>query len=408
MAGENSYMLDQATAQYTPSSYANGSGYPGPTAFNQVGMPDYLYYSHNNYSGLQYAVEEFCLNNGNVAASSTDYDHPTISEFEWAIRANPQNKPVPGHRYFFRIRSYGTNSNGTGFSSPVGDGHYDDDYPRNTTAADGSGYVYALYRSTFTYDNGAGPIYYGNRWPGATGNSNDNATTVPSSRRYIYDPTTNSYGTSAMSSVICQQNANDYRASAPYAYLDIQDFPLPVHYLNPLSSVIVNKSQVALSWSTAQEMNAKGFDIERSIDGGKDFTKIGYVASKAVNGNASTPHSYSFTDIAPSEGVNLYRLKQVDLDGQFEYSTTTSQSLVGGVNSGMKIYPNPATSVINVTNLLAGTNVRIANAAGQIVYISLIYSNSQQISVQNLPAGVYFLQAITTDGQKLNAKFIKK
>ncbi|HEY4148768.1 MAG TPA: LamG-like jellyroll fold domain-containing protein [Chitinophagaceae bacterium] len=77
-------------------------------------------------------------------------------------------------------------------------------------------------------------------------------------------------------------------------------------------------SQAILQWQTAQEENSRSFAIERSADG-LTYISIGNVDAA---GNSSSPRSYSFTDAAPVNGKNYYRLKQVDLDGLFTYSET--------------------------------------------------------------------------------------
>jgi hypothetical protein len=76
-----------------------------------------------------------------------------------------------------------------------------------------------------------------------------------------------------------------------------------------------------LTWETALEINNNGFEIEKSLDGFSFYT-IGWVTG---NGNSTVSHLYKFDDYKIElGGTYYYRLKQVDYDGQFEYSNMVS------------------------------------------------------------------------------------
>lgn len=94
--------------------------------------------------------------------------------------------------------------------------------------------------------------------------------------------------------------------------LDESSIALPVK-LSAFSAAAANNG-INLNWTTVSEINNKGFDIEKSTDG-KVFNKIGYAASKAVDGSNSLPLTYTFADNAPAAGTNYYRLHQIDIDG---------------------------------------------------------------------------------------------
>jgi len=98
---------------------------------------------------------------------------------------------------------------------------------------------------------------------------------------------------------------------------------LPVELTSFSASLI--GSTVKLNWQTATEVNNYGFEIQRlkdsKIEGLKDWEKVGFVAG---TGNSNSSKSYSFTeDLTLNLNHTLkvqYRLKQIDNDGQFEYS----------------------------------------------------------------------------------------
>lgn len=100
----------------------------------------------------------------------------------------------------------------------------------------------------------------------------------------------------------------------------------------------VSKNSALLNWVTESETNNYGFDIERSQDD-VDFTKIDFVAG---HGTVTEAKLYQYSDAGLQPGHYYYRLKQVDLDGSFEYSPTLEISI--GVPDKFTLnqnYPNP-------------------------------------------------------------------
>ncbi|MGB5531279.1 MAG: M28 family peptidase [Ignavibacteriaceae bacterium] len=92
---------------------------------------------------------------------------------------------------------------------------------------------------------------------------------------------------------------------------------VPVELLAFTASV--NNSEVQLLWSTASELNNRGFEIERSINNTDNFVTIGFVEGKS---SSTEINYYSFNDQPDLSGNSklFYRLKQVDFDGTFSYS----------------------------------------------------------------------------------------
>lgn len=91
--------------------------------------------------------------------------------------------------------------------------------------------------------------------------------------------------------------------------------PLPVELIS--FSANIHEEGVLLEWSTGAEINNSHFEIELSYDGVNWF-KIGLVEG---SGNSTQNIDYKFLDNSASEGLQYYRLKQVDFDNSFQYST---------------------------------------------------------------------------------------
>ena len=108
--------------------------------------------------------------------------------------------------------------------------------------------------------------------------------------------------------------------------------------LNSFTSSI-SDNNVTLSWSTATEKNNYGFEIERkSLD--NDYKRIGFIKGK---GTATEINNYSYTDKSVAPGLYMYRLKQIDQNGEYKY-----YNLAGEINIGhpaeyslSQNYPNP-------------------------------------------------------------------
>ena len=148
------------------------------------------------------------------------------------------------------------------------------------------------------------------------------------------------------------------------------------------------KDASLLQWTTANELNNKLFEPEHSTDA-KTFAKIGEVAA---TGNTNIQQHYSFIHASPVTGINYYRLKQVDLNGNYSYSKTISISF-GQQQPLLALSPNPAQNVLHVSYIPVGVKeIIIYNAAGKTIKHIQIDKSSVDINVAALSAGSYFVR----------------
>lgn len=167
---------------------------------------------------------------------------------------------------------------------------------------------------------------------------------------------------------------------------------LPVQLLN-FTGTNLGKA-VQLNWRTAQEINSDYFNVERSVDG-RHFNYIGKVAAA---GNSSSTQDYGYTDYAVPAPVNkniYYRLKQVDKDGHYEYSSVVSINIEKV--TAMAVYPNPCKGIFNLVTgeVNQKLDVQVYDATGRIVYHNN-FSNTNAALI-SLPGakGVYMMKITT-------------
>ncbi len=170
-----------------------------------------------------------------------------------------------------------------------------------------------------------------------------------------------------------------------------------------------------LNWTTLSEQNSKGFELQRSVDG-NNFSPLGFVSSKAATGNSVTTLNYGFVDTRPFAGSNYYRIRQLDRDGKFTYSSVVLlRSLNAKSLTISSIYPNPVSTVLNMvvtTPTSQKLNVVVTDLAGKIVMQQSMYAvngdNKIQLNIGKLPSGSYLLKAICDNGCETAVnKFVK-
>jgi hypothetical protein len=185
----------------------------------------------------------------------------------------------------------------------------------------------------------------------------------------------------------------------------IVDEILPVE-LTSFTSMIT-PAGIQLNWTTATEINNRGFEIERKADEG-DFTLIGFVAG---NGTTTETQEYTFTDNISAPGNYIYRLKQLDFDGRFEYSSEIEVEFAGMLSFALSSnYPNPfnPSTKINYSIAEAGfVKLSVYNLLGQEVAVlvnDVKNAGSYEVSfdASNLSSGTYIYKLAS--GSKVEVK----
>lgn len=188
-------------------------------------------------------------------------------------------------------------------------------------------------------------------------------------------------------------------ASGTWTQPDI--VPLPVE-LASFTSIIDNNA-VTLTWETATEVNNYGFDVERKNQSG-NWEKLGFVEG---GGTTNSTKVYSFIDDnIINENEVSYRLKQIDIDGTFNYSKilVVDVSVLTGIEDDLphstklsQNYPNPFNPTTTFSFELAEisfVNLSVYDVIGQkvaeLVNESLVGGvYNREFNAKNLPSGTY-------------------
>lgn len=166
---------------------------------------------------------------------------------------------------------------------------------------------------------------------------------------------------------------------------------LPVTGLEFIANRINNR-QVRLNWKTVQEINNKGFFIERKKDTDTGFAEIHFERTKAANGVSTFPMEYTYTDANDFTGRTYYRLKQQDIDGR--YSLSVIRYVTGEANNSIQLKAWPVPAVNSFTVNLTGIEkdmLQIFDLNGRLLR-SLVITAENPLQINNLQAGVYILK----------------
>jgi hypothetical protein len=180
---------------------------------------------------------------------------------------------------------------------------------------------------------------------------------------------------------------------------DPVSLPVKLVSFNALHS----ENAVCLSWATAEEVNTSHFEIQRSSDA-KIFSKVGTVDAKSASGTAG---SYAFEDRTAKNQTFAqwyYRLKMVDNDGTYAYSSV--KSIENSNFTAAIIYPNPVAHKLYLTdqNISQLKDLSIINSGGTQLYKSAKVEKGE-ILLTGYPAGMYILKLTYTDGSVVSKKF---
>jgi hypothetical protein len=165
---------------------------------------------------------------------------------------------------------------------------------------------------------------------------------------------------------------------------------LPVKFLSFTAQQASGK--VGLKWQTAQELNNKEFQVQRRMSTG-GWETIATVPSKAYNGNSGIVLDYSYDDYANLEGKGqvYYRIRQVDIDGNSDFSEIRSVRN-NSKQFSITVYPNPGHDPkVTIPDGVGIVDISISDMSGKEVQ-RWNATTLKSIQLQNLRPGMYTIR----------------
>jgi Bacterial Ig domain/Secretion system C-terminal sorting domain len=179
----------------------------------------------------------------------------------------------------------------------------------------------------------------------------------------------------------------------------------------------VDACEVRLDWATASEQNSKSFEVWRSTDGNKTWTKL---TTLAAAGNSTVFRAYTFTDTKPNRS-NIYKLVQTDFDGKeaiFLSGTMVTNGCFEDTDNGISgLYPNPnSVNELNVKfytdrNDTENINFVVYDVLGRVVVtypVTIVRgANVIKLDITNLHSGAYMVKAVGEGWYSLPQKLVR-
>ncbi|MDX2245902.1 MAG: T9SS type A sorting domain-containing protein [Bacteroidia bacterium] len=167
-------------------------------------------------------------------------------------------------------------------------------------------------------------------------------------------------------------------------------------------------SDIQLKWTTSFELNNNGFEVQMLSPASQDFQTLGFVQGA---GTTSEKQNYAYLVRGRKPGTYVFRLRQVDYDGHYTFSSRVSATVVAE-KLGIYMYPNPSTGEVN---LVIGNNdrqqvsVELYDGMGRLVkplHKGIMEKGSQTLrfDLSDLPSGIYMLRAtngVTTTVERI-------
>lgn len=164
--------------------------------------------------------------------------------------------------------------------------------------------------------------------------------------------------------------------------------PLPVEWL-AFDVELLDERHVQLSWMPSSQTNNDYFTIEKS-ENGYDWISLGNVKGA---GTTAELLSYQFADDNPFEGINYYRIKQTDFNGDYSYSDY--RSIHVSTMGTSVVYPNPTSGTCYIrAKDVDLSDIRLRNSQGQEMDVQpVLFSDGViQFDCAEMSAGIYFVE----------------
>ena len=170
--------------------------------------------------------------------------------------------------------------------------------------------------------------------------------------------------------------------------------PLPVELMY-FDAKVIEPTIITLDWETGSEKNNSSFEIYHSKNG-LDWDLIG---TKLGSGTSNILSKYNFNHTNPNNGLNYYKLKQIDFDGANKFSPI-AYAEIKSTELNIKVYPNPSDGLLYIESDDDLTNeiFVLYNSFGEKLNIqfTVVETNLIKLDLRHLDQGLYMLTSNKT------------
>jgi hypothetical protein len=175
---------------------------------------------------------------------------------------------------------------------------------------------------------------------------------------------------------------------------------LPVVFQSFTAQLNITSNKALLNWSTSSELNANHFVLQRSTDG-ENYDDMAIIFAREGNSNSLRQYNYSDPIASVNSSLVYYRLKVVDMNGNFEYADFELIKLPKqSKQSNILAYPNPSQSELRITipDSWQGKSVsyHVYNVHGSLLKQKICDNAGQMelLNIADLPVGIYIVKAV--------------
>ena len=176
---------------------------------------------------------------------------------------------------------------------------------------------------------------------------------------------------------------------------------LPVTMGDFQASHVANMQLNRVEWQTSEEHGAQQFEVYHSLDG-SDWNMIGKVDA---HGNTDRLKGYTYAHVLPPTGMNYYKLRTVDLDGNFVYSDT--REVMVQPAQGIAVFPNPASGRFQVLSTENRGELMVTDLAGKVLR-RMPFQGESEVDLSGQPRGTYLVSLQESNGSRWVERVVLK
>lgn len=165
----------------------------------------------------------------------------------------------------------------------------------------------------------------------------------------------------------------------------------------------IQNTDAILQWQTNNENGLENYELQRSYDG-LNYNAIANVNAQNTAGN----HNYVYRDLevlTRNNGNVYYKLKMIDLDGKFKYSSVIK--LTSKPSTQLTVSPNPAKNMITISGTNGEGSIKLISLDGRELKKQIAKDQTETMNIGSLPPGVYILQ-YQNKNQTIQKRIIKQ